>query len=125
MASIKVKFRPSTVAGHEGSIYYQIIHERKARQLLSPYRIYPDEWNERRATVTSGNMDTRKPAILAIRENILHDTERLNRIVRRLESSRAAYSADDLIEEFNRYTSECSFGNFMKTLSTRSGKMPG
>lgn len=29
MASIKVKFRPSTVADHEGAIYYQIIHERK------------------------------------------------------------------------------------------------
>lgn len=116
MASIKVKFRPSTVAGHEGSIYYQIIHERKARQLLSPYRIYPDEWNERRATVTSGNMDARKPAIIAIRENILHDTERLNRIVRRLESNGAAYSADDIIEEFNRYANEYSFGNFMKNI---------
>ncbi len=116
MASIKVKFRPSTVAGHEGSIYYQIIHERKARQLLSPYRIYPDEWNERRATVTSGNMDARKPAITAIRENILHDTERLNRIARRLESSGTAYSADDLIEEFNRYANEYSFRNFMKNI---------
>lgn len=116
MASIKVKFRPSTVAGHEGSIYYQIIHERKARQLLSPYRIYPDEWNERRATVTSGNMDARKPAITAIRENILHDTERLNRIVRRLESNGAAYSADDIIEEFNRYANEYSFRNFMKNI---------
>lgn len=116
MASIKVKFRPSTVAGHEGSIYYQIIHERKARQLLSPYRIYPDEWNERRATVTSGNMDARNPAIIAIRENILHDTERLNRIVRRLESNGAAYSADDIIEEFNRYANEYSFRNFMKNI---------
>ncbi len=28
MASIKVKFRPSTVADHRGTIYYQIIHER-------------------------------------------------------------------------------------------------
>lgn len=28
MASIKVKFRPSTVADHEGTIYYQIIHFR-------------------------------------------------------------------------------------------------
>lgn len=27
MVSIKVKFRPSTVADHEGTIYYQIIHE--------------------------------------------------------------------------------------------------
>lgn len=37
MASIKVKFRPSTVADNEGTIYYQIIHERKVRQLLTEY----------------------------------------------------------------------------------------
>lgn len=60
MASIKVKFRPSTVAGHEGTIYYQIIHERKVRQLLSPYKILPEEWNESRATVTCSKESERK-----------------------------------------------------------------
>lgn len=40
MASIKIKFRSSTVADHEGAIYYQIIHERKVRQLLSDYKVY-------------------------------------------------------------------------------------
>ena len=29
MTSIKVKFRPSTVTGKMGSIYYQVIHGRK------------------------------------------------------------------------------------------------
>lgn len=49
MASIKVKFRPSTVADHEGTIYYQIIHERKVRQLLTEYKIFPAEWDEKRS----------------------------------------------------------------------------
>lgn len=35
MTSIKVKFRPSTVVGNEGVIYYQIIHDRKVRQLVT------------------------------------------------------------------------------------------
>ena len=26
MASVKVKFRPSSIDGKEGSIYYQVIH---------------------------------------------------------------------------------------------------
>ena len=33
MASIKVKFRPSTASGREGSIYYQVIHGRIVRQV--------------------------------------------------------------------------------------------
>ncbi len=46
MASIKVKFRPSSTIGKEGTIYYQIIHKRVIRQLRTDYRIYADEWDE-------------------------------------------------------------------------------
>ncbi len=39
MASIKVKFRPSTTAGKEGTIYYQIIQNRVIRQLKTDFRL--------------------------------------------------------------------------------------
>ena len=45
MASVKVKFRPSTIEGKEGTIYYQIIQNRVIRQLKTDYRIFTDEWN--------------------------------------------------------------------------------
>ena len=32
MATVKIKFRPSTVDGGQGSIFYQVIHNRVARQ---------------------------------------------------------------------------------------------
>ena len=51
MATIKVKFRPSAVAEREGAIYYQIIHERRVRQLLTQYRVMPEEWDGCRMTV--------------------------------------------------------------------------
>ena len=70
MASIKVKFRPSTVADHEGTIYYQIIHERKPRQLLSDYHVFPSEWDENRSMVTTTQKSERKSLILSIRERI-------------------------------------------------------
>lgn len=40
MASVKVKFRPSTIEGKEGTIYYQIIQNRVIRQLKTDYRIF-------------------------------------------------------------------------------------
>ena len=70
MASIKVKFRPSTVADHEGTIYYQIIHERKVRQLLSDYKVFPHEWDESRSMVTTTHKSERKTFIFSIRERI-------------------------------------------------------
>ena len=37
MASVKVKFRPSTIGGKEGTIYYQVIHNRVVRQIYTDY----------------------------------------------------------------------------------------
>ena len=37
MATVKVKFRPSSVDGREGTVYYQVIHGRVARQINTSY----------------------------------------------------------------------------------------
>lgn len=114
MASIKVKFRPSTVADHEGTIYYQIIHERKVRQLLTEYKVFPVEWDENRSMITTTQKSERKSFILSIRERIRWDIERLTKIDRKLEANGLTYTADDVIDEFNRYAHEYSLFNFME-----------
>ena len=116
MASIKVKFRTSTVADHEGTIYYQIIHERKVRQLLSDYKVFPSEWDESRSMVTTSQKSERKAFILSIRERIRWDVERLNKIDKKLDSNGLTYTADDVIDEFNRYANEYSLFNFMESI---------
>lgn len=116
MASIKVKFRPSTVADHEGTIYYQIIHERKVRQLLSDYKVLPAEWDESRSMVTTTQKSERKSFILSIRERIRWDVERLTKIDRKLDANGLTYTADDVIDEFNRYAHEYSLFNYMESI---------
>ena len=116
MASIKVKFRPSTVADHEGTIYYQIIHERKVRQLLSDYKVFLSEWDESRSMVTTIQKSERKAFILSIRERIRWDVERLNKIDKKLDANGLSYTADDVIDEFNRYANEYSLFNFMESI---------
>lgn len=114
MATIKVKFRLSTVSDKEGTIYYQIIHERKVRQLLSDYHVFPAEWDENRSMVTTTQKSDRKSYILSIRERIRWDVERLTKISRKLEADGLPYTADDVIDEFNRYANEYSLFNFME-----------
>ena len=122
MASIKVKFRPSTVADREGTIYYQIIHERKVRQFISNYKIFPAEWNESRSMVATSYKSERKSFILSIRERIRWDLERLTRIDRRLDANGLTYTADDVIDEFNRYAHEYSLFNFMENIIAKLKK---
>ena len=45
MTSIKIKFRPSTVDGKEGGIYFQIIHNRVVRQPNTDYKVFAEEWD--------------------------------------------------------------------------------
>ncbi|MDE7462240.1 MAG: site-specific integrase [Muribaculaceae bacterium] len=116
MASIKVKFRPSTVADHEGTIYYQIIHDRKVRQLLTDYHVYPAEWDESRSNVALFKSYDRKLLLTSIRERIRRDTDRLLRIVRLMDDKEIIYSASDIVEEFERYSREYSLFNYMESV---------
>ena len=116
MASIKVKFRPSTVADHEGTIYYQIIHDRKVRQLLTDYHVYPAEWDESRSNVARFKSYDRKLLLTSIRECIRRDTDRLLRIVRLMDDKEIIYSASDVVEEFERYSREYSLFNYMESV---------
>lgn len=116
MASIKVKFRPSTIDNNKGTIYYQIIHDRKPRQLLSEYHVFPHEWNEKRSMVTTTQDSERKSLILSIRERIRWDVERLTKIIRKLEAKGLSYTADDVMDEFHRYASEYSLFNYMESI---------
>ena len=45
MASLKIKYRHSSIEGKAGTLFYQVIHNRVARQINSGYKIYPDEWD--------------------------------------------------------------------------------
>lgn len=116
MTSIKVKFRPSTVADHEGTIYYQIIRDRKVRQLTTDYKVRQYEWDDNRSMVTATQINERKSFLLSIRECIRWDVERLTKIERKLNHTGLSYTADDIIDEFNRYAKEYSMFNFMESI---------
>ena len=76
MASIKVKFRPSTIAGKEGTIYYQIIQNRVIRQLKTDYRIFTDEWNSNKECLILSTVDMKRYDYLSrIQQNIEWITE--------------------------------------------------
>ena len=119
MASIKVKFRPSAVAGREGTVYYQIIHAGKLRQLLSDCRILPDEWDAKRSVVVGAREGARAASMLSARERIRCDVGQLARIVRRLEADGLAYTVDNVVDEFNRYAGKFSLFRFMENKIAR------
>lgn len=122
MATIKVKFRPSTVDGCEGTVYYQVTHARKVRQIASSCRVYPAEWDNEHSTVKAFGGSPRSAQVLQMQPCIRGDIERFMLICRRLESVGLVYTVDDIIEQFERYSSEYSLFNYMECLIARLRK---
>ena len=110
MTSIKTKFRPSSVEGKEGSIYFQIIHNRVVRQLNTAYRIFASEWDEETETIIANG--DRINIINAIKERMAWDIARLEKAVAQLETKRGRYSADEVITVYHKLTNEVSLFSF-------------
>ena len=119
MASIKVKFRPSVATDREGTIYYQIIQDRKVRQHFTDYRVLNDEWDEKRAMVKCNPGMRRYKHLLGIRDGIKRDVSRLMRIISSYDNSGLPYTVEELVEEFILYNKEYTLFNFTETLIDR------
>ena len=113
MASIKVKFRPSINENKEGTIYYQIIKNRVIRQLKTDYRLFMHEWNEDNNAVIATN-SSQQHYLQSIEERIYWDIKRLQTIINQLENKRVKYTADDIIDTFQKQANEQSLFNFMQ-----------
>ncbi len=118
MISVKVKFRPSTVVGKEGVIYYQIIQNRIVRQLTTNYRIFPEEWDESNARLIIGNTP-RSNHLLSLKSCIDWDMKRIQMIINQLTERNIPFSTNDIITAFQRQADEQSLFNFMENVITQ------
>lgn len=101
MTRIKIRFRPSTVAGKEGSLYCQVVHGRQVRQLRREYRIFQDEWDERLLCVrTEAGRPDRGAYLAWVQARLSAEKEFIAGVVRRLEESGRTFTAGDVVAAF-------------------------
>ena len=111
MISVKIKFKPSTVEGKEGSLYYQLIQGRGIRQIFTDYHLYESEWNSyEERVVVSGE---RSIYLSSLSEQVCWDKERLRRIIRSFWDEGRKFSVDEVISEFRIRSAAVSLFGFM------------
>lgn len=118
MASVKVKFRPSSVNGKEGSIYYQVIHNRAVRQIKTDCRIFESEWDGKASAVAVPALasNERKNYLQSVASRIEWDTKRLTAIIALIEKGNKGYTVDDIFMKFNRQVDGQSLFPFMQSV---------
>ena len=116
MASVKVKFRPSTTTGKEGTIYYQVIHNRVVRQIYTDYKLFASEWQSHSEAVILyrvPNKQERNNHLLSISSRIRWDKDRLNKIIQVLSQS-GTFVTDDVVVRFQNNRQGPSFNNYIR-----------
>ena len=114
MATVKIKFRPSTVDGGQGVIFYQVIHNRVARQHKTGYRLYGYEWNNHLSEIVLPKFnESRKRYLSEIGDKIRMDIKFFQKIISSFEHSGCDYTADDVIAEFVTDNQENYLFSFM------------
>lgn len=117
MATIKVKFRPSSVEGMRGTIFYQVIHNRVVRQQKTPYRLYADEWDNQTSEIISRTSEQgRKNYLSEIDRKIRKDIHRFHKIIHSFDNGKESYAADDIIAEFTLNNPKYYLFTFMESV---------
>lgn len=118
MATVKVKYRPSIREEKEGTIYYQIIHNRVIRQIRTDYHIFREEWDSGKhaVTITTGG---REAFLRTVKNNVAHDLKRLNTVIDKLGSNGGNFTADDVVAKFQEPADEPCFSGFMEEVIAR------
>lgn len=122
MATISVKFRPAPEQYENtenkkqserrtlGLVYYQVIHNRKVRQLASAYRMSAEDWNKFRSGMDCGD------ALRKIREGISLDLDRLRCILSELQGRPTGFTVDEVVAEYRRLDDMLSLANYVERL---------
>ena len=120
MATVKIKFRASSVAGKEGTLYYHIIHQRKLRWISTDYHVYPEEWNAGKSSVIVSNSNNRQAHLQLIQSQIDWEMKQMQCIIHDKEMDGVSYSVDDLANEIQQLpTSQSVFTFFRKQIAKK------
>lgn len=115
MATIKIKFRPSSVSGKEGTLFYQVIPNRIVRQIHTDYKLFPSEWDKYSKRIVLPRFDdTRKHYLLEIREKLEKDMHKMEKAVAVLDEKRQPYTADEVVSACQAPVAEYFLFPFME-----------
>ena len=97
--SVKAKFRPSRVKGKTGSIYFQVIHNRVARQIGTGYKLFPKEWKDGKVVLPKQNSE-RNRYLTGVALNLQRIKKRLETIIGRFDDAGNPYTTNEVVAAY-------------------------
>lgn len=123
--SIKLKFRASVKPQKEGTLMFQVIHDRKVRRIKSQFKIFKEEWDEAAGQILLTASDSSRCSQLQIiRLNVEWELRRLRKIIDTFKRSGKEWNLDEVIQKFNPHVNkEYSVFHFMQVQIQRKKQL--
>ncbi len=121
MATVRLKFRPSSVSGAKGTLYYQVIHRRNVKWMSTGFHIFPGEWDGS-AVVVPADGD-RKAELLSVRSTTNRELVRLRETARMMETDGSETPQDELGSSFMQSVPCKSVFSFLQEQILRQKRM--
>ena len=112
-------FRPSTVEGKEGTLYFRVIHGRVARTVFTDCHVFRDEWNDVSSSIIIAGTKERKAYLELTASKLKSDLERLDGIIAEKEISGDKFTADDVVMEYRKQPGNMTFSTFIRSMAER------
>lgn len=97
MATIKLKFRPSSIPGKEGVLVYQITQTRVTKQIKTGCKLFEEEWHSGDIRVV---ISSREEYIKDLKIELAEKEKRIRYIIKVLEQTLPTYTAEDIIKAY-------------------------
>ena len=119
MTSVRVKFRKSTIKNKEGVLYFQLIHNRKAKLITTRFRIFPYEWDSYSSSIIITNGDEERLAYLQnAKKNLSSETQQIYNLISLMEK-RSYYTVKELADFYVNQSFNGYFFSFIKYLTKK------
>ena len=114
MTSVKIKFRKSTIKNKEGVLYFQLIHNRKAKLITTRFRLQSYEWDIKLCCVIMDNAERERGVYLQnIKEGLESELRQIYELIFLLEK-RSDYTTKELAEYYLNHSFNGYFFPFIK-----------
>lgn len=102
MASFKLKFRPSSLPGQEGTLYFQVTHRRAVKMIHTGFHIRQDEWNGTTSSIRIIGTPERKDFLQLTASKVKWYTQQLTDIITDMETKKVEYVAEDIVSAYQQ-----------------------
>lgn len=104
MASIKIKFRPSTVKEKDGTLFFQVIHQGQVRLLNTGLHVSDSEWDAEKSSVivVPGESAGRYEYLSYISDSLKKQYQKILAVISGFENKGCPYTAQDVVGIYNK-----------------------